>query len=402
MKNFNFQDLVYFQEWPWILSKQFTTKWVKILNVRNIVNWNLDISNTTTYISEDEAYWKYKHFLIDWDEIIIASSWIKVEYFDKKVCFANKENLPLMLNTSIIRLRSLDETVLLKWYLYYFLKSQIFKNQIQRLITWSAQLNFWPSHLKQIQIPLPSLSTQKQIIQKLDKLSELISLRKQSIKKQEDLTKSIFIEMFWDPMINEKGWEVKKIEELVEKTKNSLKTWPFGSALKKEFYVEKWWKIYWQEQVIKNDINYWDYYISDTKYNELINYSIKEWDVLISLVWSYWNLLIIPKKFEAWIINPRLLKITFDKELINPVFFKFFFLSDSHLIKLDSIVHWWTMWILNLWLIKSLDIYLPPISLQNKFAEIVQKNEENIKKQKESLEKLEELYNWVMQESFRV
>jgi type I restriction enzyme S subunit len=50
--------------------------------------------------------------------------------------------------------------------------------------------------LQKIQIPLPSLPTQKQIIQKLDKLSELISLRKESIKKQEDLTKSIFIEMF--------------------------------------------------------------------------------------------------------------------------------------------------------------------------------------------------------------
>jgi restriction endonuclease S subunit len=47
-------------------------------------------------------------------------------------------------------------------------------------------------------------------------------------------------------------------------------------------------------------------------------------------------------------------------------------------------------------------IFLPPISLQNKFASIVEKNEENIRKQKESLNKLEELYNGVMQESFRV
>jgi type I restriction enzyme S subunit len=52
--------------------------------------------------------------------------------------------------------------------------------------------------------------------------------------------------------------------------------------------------------------------------------------------------------------------------------------------------------------IKNLQIPLPPISLQNKFASIVEKNEEIIGKQKESLKKLEELYSGIMQESFRV
>lgn len=370
MKNFNFQDLVYFQEWPWILSKQFTTKWVKILNVRNIVNWNLDISNTTTYISEDEAYWKYKHFLIDWDEIIIASSWIKVEYFDKKVCFANKENLPLMLNTSIIRLRSLDETVLLKWYLYYFLKSQIFKNQIQRLITWSAQLNFWPSHLKQIQIPLPPLSTQKQIIQKLDKLTELISLRKESIKKQEDLTKSIFIEMFGDPMINEKGWEVKKLWNIFE-----LK---YGKWLKSDNRTWKWYSVYWSNWLV--------WYHKD--------YLIKWKWIVVWRKWSIWKLILTQENFYP-IDTTYFIE---EKSNSYNLIFIFYLLSFLWLENMNksAAIPW-----LNRNDVYSLSSIFPPISLQNKFASIVQKNEENIKKQKESLEKLEELYNGVMQESFK-
>ena len=55
---------------------------------------------------------------------------------------------------------------------------------------------------------------------------------------------------------------------------------------------------------------------------------------------------------------------------------------------------------LKIFILKDLKILLPNIKIQNKFAEIVQKNEENIKKQKESLVKLEELYGASMQESF--
>ncbi len=62
----------------------------------------------------------------------------------------------------------------------------------------------------------------------------------------------------------------------------------------------------------------------------------------------------------------------------------------------------WNQENLNLNLIWNLDIFLPSISLQNKFTSIVEKNEEIIPKQKESLKKLEEFYNGMMQESFRV
>lgn len=62
----------------------------------------------------------------------------------------------------------------------------------------------------------------------------------------------------------------------------------------------------------------------------------------------------------------------------------------------------WNQENLNLNLIWKIDIFLPSISLQNKFISIVEKNEEITPKQKESLKKLEEFYNGMMQESFRV
>jgi type I restriction enzyme S subunit len=55
---------------------------------------------------------------------------------------------------------------------------------------------------------------------------------------------------------------------------------------------------------------------------------------------------------------------------------------------------------INLEILNNLFVIIPPITLQNKFAKIVQKNEDNIRKQKDSLVKLEELYSTSMQESF--
>lgn len=60
------------------------------------------------------------------------------------------------------------------------------------------------------QIPVPSLSTQESIVSELDKINELISLKKEQLKDYDNLAQSIFYDMFGDPVTNEKGWEVKK------------------------------------------------------------------------------------------------------------------------------------------------------------------------------------------------
>lgn len=63
-------------------------------------------------------------------------------------------------------------------------------------------------------IPLPPLSTQLSIVSELDKINELIRLKKEQLKDYDNLAQSIFYEMFGDPVVNEKGWEVKRITDL--------------------------------------------------------------------------------------------------------------------------------------------------------------------------------------------
>ena len=88
-------DMVWFQEGPGVRKYQYTSSGVKLLNVANLHDGKLDLSNTNRFISKEEAYGRYKHFLVDSGDLIIASSGIKVESFDKKIGFVSKEHLPL-------------------------------------------------------------------------------------------------------------------------------------------------------------------------------------------------------------------------------------------------------------------------------------------------------------------
>lgn len=69
--------------------------------------------------------------------------------------------------------------------------------------------------LRNIDIPLPPKSTQLAIVSELDKINELIRLKKEQLKDFDNLAQSLFYEMFGDPVENEKGWEVKKLNEIV-------------------------------------------------------------------------------------------------------------------------------------------------------------------------------------------
>ncbi len=72
--------------------------------------------------------------------------------------------------------------------------------------------------LRNIDIPLPPKSTQLAIVSELDKINELIRLKKEQLKGFDNLAQSLFYEMFGDPVENEKGWEVKKLGEVCEVT----------------------------------------------------------------------------------------------------------------------------------------------------------------------------------------
>lgn len=198
-KNFSivkFDTVVWFQEGPGVRNTQYTSSGVKLLNVANLVDSMVDLSTSSRYISEKEAYGRYRHFLVDEGDLIIASSGIKVDYFDKKMGFVMKSQLPLCMNTSTIRFKVLNPDVLNIVYFMYYLKSNDFKAQLIRQITGSAQLNFGPSHLRKMTIPVCDISLQCTFASFVEKVESLKSIAKREAEKLDLLYRSKLQEYF--------------------------------------------------------------------------------------------------------------------------------------------------------------------------------------------------------------
>lgn len=212
----NISDTVFFQEGPGVRKTQFTESGVKLLNVGNINDNKIKLSATKVYISEEEAYGKYKHFLVEDGDLLIACSGIVVKTFHKKISFITSKDLPLCLNTSTMRFRTLDSQKLNINYFKFFLMTTTFRHQLQRLITGSAQLNFGPSHIRKMFIPIPSLKQQEKIVKVLDISSSLIDKQKELIEDYDLFLKSKFMEMFGCPAKNIYNWDIVNLEEVVK------------------------------------------------------------------------------------------------------------------------------------------------------------------------------------------
>ena len=191
------EQAFWFQEGPGVRNTQFREKGVKLLNVGNILkNGGIDLNKTKRHISEDEAKTKYKHFLCDEGDLVIASSGISFDedgLLRTRGDFIKSHQLPLCMNTSVIRFKSKNGNSLN--YLKHWLQSYEFRNQITKLVTGSAQQNFGPTHLKKVKINLPTNVEQKKTIALLDTAEDLFFKRQKVISKLYELSESIFNEM---------------------------------------------------------------------------------------------------------------------------------------------------------------------------------------------------------------
>lgn len=185
-------DYVYFQEGPGIRNSQNTSEGVRFLNIRCFVDGRLDTASMKK-VSENEAYGKYKHFLLDVGDYVVSSSGTL-----GRIAEVYPEDIPVMLNTSTIRFRPIKNEFLDRLYLRYFLESEVFQQQVKSLATGSVQLNYGPSHLAFVEMPLPPIKSQRAIGEVLDNLTKQISLNHALSKTLEDIAQTIFKSWFID------------------------------------------------------------------------------------------------------------------------------------------------------------------------------------------------------------
>jgi len=147
-----------FLEGPGIRNWQYTSKGCRFINIRLIQNNDINVKSAN-FISEEEANGKYKRFHLQERDMVISTSGTL-----GRSAIVRKEHLPLLLNTSVIRFRPKDGKNYA--FMYLFLKSDYFQNKLLSMASGSAQPNFGPIHLKQIEVLVPDQS----ILDKFDKL----------------------------------------------------------------------------------------------------------------------------------------------------------------------------------------------------------------------------------------
>ena len=103
-------------------------------------------------------------------------------------------------------------------FIAYYLRSNSFYTEKEKYARGFKVLEIKPTDIARIPLPVPSFDVQESVVNELDNINELIGIKKMQLKDLESLSKSIFYEMFGDPVVNDKKWEVKKLGDVCKFT----------------------------------------------------------------------------------------------------------------------------------------------------------------------------------------
>lgn len=269
-----------------------------------------------------------------------------------------------------------DRSDISKKYLVHLLNSPWFKGQVKLYESGTTRKRISRKNLNNIEIPLPSFDEQQRIVSRIEELFSSLDNAVETLRKTKEqlavYRQAVLKEAFEGNLTQkwrntnhkDNEWKVVSITDVIKPEKNALKAGPFGSSLKKEMYVASGYKIYGQEQVIAGDEKIGDYYIGESKFQELITCKIAPNDILISLVGTVGKVLVLSDNCKPGIINPRLIKVSLAQERMLPYYFKYYFESGYLRSKYKEKAHGATMDVLNMGMIKELPFSWCPIDEQ--------------------------------------
>jgi type I restriction enzyme S subunit len=263
-----------------------------------------------------------------------------------------------------------------------------FQNKTTGII--NLQLN---RYIEEIQIPLPPLATQKKIAAILDAADEYRQKTKTLIEKYDQLAQSLFLDMFGDPVRNEKGWEKKKLEYVCKKITDGTHQSPkFLSSGIPFLFVSN---------IVDNQINYnTSKFISEEEYLKLTKTTpIEINDILYTSVGSYGNPAIV-RENRKFCFQRHIAHLKPNHNIININFLHSMLLTPMVKNQTDVIARGVAQKTMNLREIKSIEIYYPPITIQNQFSERIQLIEAQKQQAQASLQKAEDLFNSLLQRAF--
>ena len=228
------------------------------------------------------------------------------------------------------------------------------------------------------EIPLPPKSIQLAIVSELDKINELIRLKKEQLKDYDNLAQSIFYEMFGDPVENEKGWEVKKMKDVCTHIVDCPHSTP-----KKADTTTNYPCIRTSE--LKGGTISWStmQYLEKDEYEKRIaRLKPETGDIIFGREGTIGDAVILPSGYN-FSLGQRTMLIRTDNEMIINTFMHRTLMSEwiKHQIEYVNVSS--TVAHVNIKDFKLFDVPLPPLPLQHLFAQRI----EQIERQKSAVQK---------------
>lgn len=277
-------------------------------------------------------------------------------------------------------------------YLYYFLSSK--KERFVLDGVGGAQPNISAGYLKNIEFDLLPLETQKQIAANLDKVTHTIDLCNNILEKLDLLVKARFVEMFGEPVLNPKGWEMATIGDIVTEVK-------YGTS---HPAVEGGKYAYLRMNNLTYDghLDLTDLKRIDIPENEIEKCVVRKGDVLFNRTNSVELVgkTCVFDEDEDMVIAGYIIRVRLKPVMLSLVL-SCFMNTDALKAKLRDMAKGAVNQAnINAQELQSIKVYLPPLDLQNQFAAFVEQTDKSKSAVKQVLEKAETLKKALMQEYF--
>lgn len=255
---------------PTTLGYSYTSSGIPFLRAQNLINGTVSVEADPLFISKDthEALSRSK---IRSHDILIA---IAGTIGRASIVPDNRGEMNCNQAVAIVRpTNKIDRRFFLHWLNSDDAKSQITKGKVTGVIS-----NLSLSQIGALKLPIPPIKEQMRIAAILDHANALRQSRLRAITRLNDLSQSIFCEMFGNPVHNEKKWSVEKLKNL--STKISSGSTPVGGS---KVYVEKGIIFLRSQNVWRNKLELDDVvYIDEATHQKMKKSSLKHGDILIT------------------------------------------------------------------------------------------------------------------------
>lgn len=303
-----------------------------------------------------------------------------------------KENLPAVLNQRVGKVIVQSKEVISD-YLFHILKSDVVESKLIENAKGIAQKNIGSSDIENIEIPLPSLEDQKRIVKILDRADALRQKRKQTIGLLDEYLKSMFLEMFGDPVKNEKGWEVKMLKDLTTKLGDGLHGTPKFSDTGDYYFING------------NNLENGKIIIKDSTkrvgFEEFKKYQkpLDATSMLVSINGTLGRVAFY--KNEKIILGKSACYFNVKRDVVNSIYLYNILQSDFFLKYADQNSTGSTIRNVSLKTMREFPVIYPPLNMQNMFGDIVAKNEKVKALMLAQSAELENHFRVLMQRAFK-